>query len=84
MVIEAKKNQTPTVSPYLLDGVQSEQAEIGGFVFECAEAATDTEGIVPSEPGKGESIEGKSVEGASGMEVSKAIKAMMRMILMTV
>ena len=37
-------------------------------MFECAEAATDTEGIVPSEPGKGESIEGKSVEGASGME----------------
>ena len=67
-MIEAKKNQTPTVSPYLLDGVQSEQAKIGGFTFECAEAATDMEGIVPLEPGKGESIEGKSMEGASGME----------------
>ncbi len=68
MLIEAKKNQTPTVSPYLLDGVQPEQAEIGCFEFECAEAATDMEGIVQSEPGKGESSESKSVEGASGME----------------
>ncbi len=68
VVIEAKKNQTPTVSPYLLDGVQSEQAEIGCFEFECAEAATDMEGIVQSEPGKGESSESKSVEGASDME----------------
>ncbi len=68
VVIEAKKNQTQTVSPYLLDGVQPKQAEIVCFEFECAEAATDMEGIVPLEPGKGESIEGKSVEGASGME----------------
>ncbi len=68
VLIEAKKNQTPTVSPYLLDGVQSEQAEIRGFVFDCAEAATNTEGIVSLDPGKGESIEGKSMEGASGME----------------
>ncbi len=67
VVIEAKKNQTPTVSPYLLDGVQPKQAEIGCFKFECAKAATDMEGIVQSEPGKGESSESKSVEGASGM-----------------
>ena len=68
VVIEAKKNQTPTVSPYLLDGVQLEQAEIGCFEFECTEAATDMEGIVPLEPGKEVSSESKSVEGASGME----------------
>ncbi len=67
-MIVAKINQTLTVSPYLLDGVQSEQAEIGGFVFECAEAATDMEVIVPSEPGKGESSESKSMQGASGIE----------------
>ncbi len=41
VVEEAKKNQTPTMSPYLLDGVQPEQAEVGCFKFECAEAATD-------------------------------------------
>ncbi len=51
VVIEVKKNQTPTVSPYLLDEGQSEQAEIGCFEFECVEAATDMEGVVPSEPG---------------------------------
>ncbi len=68
MVIEAKKNQIPTVSPYLLDGVQPKQAKVGCFEFECAEAATDMECIVQSKPGKGDSIEGKSLEGASGME----------------
>ncbi len=68
VVIDAKKNQTLTVSPYLLDGDQSKQAEIGGFVFDCAESATDTKGIVPLEPNKGESSESTSLEGASGME----------------
>ena len=68
VLIEAKKNQTLTVSLYLLDEVKSEQAEVGGFVFDCAEAATYTEGIVSSDPGKGESSESKSVEGASGIE----------------
>ncbi len=56
------------MSPYLLDGVQPKQAEIGCFEFECTEAATDTEGIVQLEPGKGEHSESKSMEGASGME----------------
>ena len=71
VLIEAKKNQTPTVSPYLLDGVQSKQAEIRGFVFDFAEAATNTEGIVSSDPGKGESIERKSMEGASGITANE-------------
>ena len=61
VLIEAQKNQTPTVSLYLLNGVQSKQADIGCFVFECTEAATDMEGIVPLEPGEGESSESKSV-----------------------
>ena len=84
MLIEAKKNQTPTVSPYLLNGVQSKQAEMWGFVFECVDAATDTEGIVPSDPGKEESIEGKSVEGAYGMECVESHGGNNETILMTV